>query len=263
MASAQITLTVQKDVEAVWWYYRLQSSTASVPDKPTENPPSGWTTTEPDYTEGSTNTLYFCELTVFTDGSFSYSDVSVDSSYEAAKVAYNKAQSAEDTAQDAMDGVVAQGETIDATAGAVTGLKSTVADQGTTLDDHTAQLEQQQAAIDSQGTAIGAQAESLSALSTTLDLTRQSLDIVHTTADNINNYFSFSDGLTIGKTGQDTISRYASDGLSIIHKNTVVASFTDGGTTTPALTVDATFRIGQFVAQFSQTDGLLIDWEGT
>lgn len=187
----------------------------------------------------------------------------MDSSYEAAKEAYNKAASAEGTAQDALEGVLAQGETIDATAGAVTGLQSTVADQGATIDEHTTQLGQQQSTIDSQGAAIGAQAENLSALSTSLDLTRQSLEIVHTTADNINNYFSFADGLTIGKAGQDTLSRYESDGMSIIHKNTVVASFTDGGTTTPALTVDATLRIGKFVAQFSQTDGLLIDWEGT
>ena len=57
--------------------YKLQSSTASVPSKPTTNPPpSGWNDSEPSYTSESTNTLYFCDLSVFSDGTFSYSAVS-------------------------------------------------------------------------------------------------------------------------------------------------------------------------------------------
>ncbi len=102
-ARAQITLTVQIDIQSVWWYYKLQSSTAVKPARPTTNPPSGWTLTEPSYTEASTNTLYFVELTVFTDGSFQYSDVSVDSSYEAAKAAWNKANAAQSAANHAND----------------------------------------------------------------------------------------------------------------------------------------------------------------
>ena len=54
-------------------------------DKPTAKPPGGnWVTAEPSYTSGSTNSLYFCDLNVFSDGSFAYSDVSLSSSYEAA-----------------------------------------------------------------------------------------------------------------------------------------------------------------------------------
>lgn len=76
-------------------YYILQSSAAAAPSKPTTNPPpSGWDDTEPSYTSGSTNTLYFCDLTVFSDGTWAYSEVSKSSSYEAAKEAYNKAVSA-------------------------------------------------------------------------------------------------------------------------------------------------------------------------
>jgi hypothetical protein len=41
--------------------------------------------------------LYFCDLNVFTDGDYAYSDVSLSSSYEAAKAAWNKAQSAQDS----------------------------------------------------------------------------------------------------------------------------------------------------------------------
>ena len=105
-AKAEITLATIRDVQSVTRYYLLQSSTSSMPSKPTENPPGGsWVKTEPSYTAGSTNSLYFTDLTVFTDATFSYSDVSLSSSYEAAKAAYNKAVAAEGTANSANDKV--------------------------------------------------------------------------------------------------------------------------------------------------------------
>ena len=103
-ARAEITLTSIRDVQSVTRYYLLQSSTSTAPAKPTKNPPGGnWVTTEPTYTSGSTNSLYFTDCTVFSDGSFVYSDVSLSSSYEAAKVAYNKAAGAEDVATAAQE----------------------------------------------------------------------------------------------------------------------------------------------------------------
>lgn len=97
-AKAEITLSRIIDIESVTRYYLLQSSTASVPSKPTANPPGGnWKTTEPSYTSGSTNTLYFVDLTVMTNGTFSYSAVSKSSSYEAAKEAWNKANNAQNS----------------------------------------------------------------------------------------------------------------------------------------------------------------------
>lgn len=97
-ASASITLSSVVDIEDVQRYYKLQESTLPKPEKPTTNPPEGWSKTEPSYTNGSTSCLYFCDFTLFSDGSFSYSEVSLSSSYEAAKEAYKKASSAEDTA---------------------------------------------------------------------------------------------------------------------------------------------------------------------
>lgn len=97
MAKAQASITISRivDIESVTRYYLLQSSTAATPSVPTASPPGGsWVTTEPEYTSGSTNTLYFVDRTVFTNGSFSYSAVSKSSSYEAAKAAYNKAVAA-------------------------------------------------------------------------------------------------------------------------------------------------------------------------
>ena len=90
-ARASVTISRIVDISSVTRYYKLQSSTTIVPSKPTTNPPSGWTTTEPSYSSGSTDTLYFVDCTVMTNGTFSYSAVSKSSSYEAAKEAYNKA----------------------------------------------------------------------------------------------------------------------------------------------------------------------------
>lgn len=104
-ASATITLSFMVDITAVFRYYKLQSSTAAAPGVPTTNPPSGWTDTEPSYTNGSTSTLYFVDLTVFTNNEFVYSSVSKSSSYEAAKAAYNKAVAAGAAADEANDKV--------------------------------------------------------------------------------------------------------------------------------------------------------------
>ena len=100
-ASATITLSFMVDVKAVYRYYKLQASTASAPEVPTTEIPYGWTDSEPTYTEGSTNTLYFVDKTVFTNDSFVYSAVSKSTSYEAAKAAYNKAVNAQNTANEA------------------------------------------------------------------------------------------------------------------------------------------------------------------
>lgn len=103
-ASAHITLSYIVDVKATYRYYLLQSSTLSMPSKPTTYPPSAsWDDSEPSYIEGSTNSLYFTDCTVFNDDTFKYSEVSLSSSYEAAKVAYNKAINAEDVASSAKE----------------------------------------------------------------------------------------------------------------------------------------------------------------
>nr|DAI11784.1 MAG TPA: tail protein [Caudoviricetes sp.] len=93
-ASVQITISKVIDIYACYRYYKLQSSTLVKPAKPTTNPPSGWSDTEPAYVSGSTNTLYFVDCNVYSDQSFSFSEVSISSSYEAAKDAWNKANKA-------------------------------------------------------------------------------------------------------------------------------------------------------------------------
>ena len=105
-ASALITLSSVVDISSTTRYYLLQSSTQATPAKPTASPPGGsWNDAEPAYTPGSTNSLYFVDRTIYSDGTWSYSAVSLSSSYEAAKQAYNKAANAEQTADAALASV--------------------------------------------------------------------------------------------------------------------------------------------------------------
>lgn len=95
VAYGSTSITSLVDIESSRWYYKLATSK---PSKPTvkADPPSGWSKTEPTYTEGSTNNLYVVNLIIYGDGTFEYSDVSLSSSYEAAKAAYNKATATQD-----------------------------------------------------------------------------------------------------------------------------------------------------------------------
>lgn len=98
LGRSHITLSSIRDIVSVTRYYKLQSSIDPEPDTPTDSTISSWSTTEPTYTEGSTNRLYTVEKTTFSFGSPEYSAVSLSSSYEAAKAAYNRAVTAATTA---------------------------------------------------------------------------------------------------------------------------------------------------------------------
>ena len=93
-ASDRVTLATLPAPTGVRVYYKLQASNLAAPPKPTTNPPSGWTTTEPAYTEGSTDTLYTVNLVLYGTVAWEYGDVQKSSAFEAAKAAYNKAANA-------------------------------------------------------------------------------------------------------------------------------------------------------------------------
>ena len=95
-ASATITLTSYRDTQSVTRYYKLQTAGSSAPLKPETKPPSSdWTDSEPAC--DISKELYFCDLTIFSNGEGEYSKVSKSSSYEAAKQAFNRAQAAKDS----------------------------------------------------------------------------------------------------------------------------------------------------------------------
>lgn len=139
---AQVSITISHliDISSITRYYLLQSSTSAAPAKPTTNPPSSsWTTTEPSYTSGSTNTLYFVDCTEFTNGAFKYSEVSKSSSYEAAKEAYNKATAVETRVTNTETAIEQNKEAIELRA---------------TKSELTSEIDKVQDAIDQQGVAL-------------------------------------------------------------------------------------------------------------
>lgn len=112
-ASAAVTLSAVVDVQAIWRYYLLQSSTLAAPAKPTAYPPpSAWTDTEPVFDPTKTETLYVVDCNVFSDGTFDYTAVSVSTAFEAAKLAYNKANNAETNATEALNQSALNEETV-------------------------------------------------------------------------------------------------------------------------------------------------------
>jgi len=101
-ARDDLTLAQVTEVQNVRRYYKLVPGTASAPAAPTTVPPasgSGWETTEPGYTPGSSDVLYVVDVTILTDGAFDYTPVSKSSAYEAARQAYNKAVAALEAAE--------------------------------------------------------------------------------------------------------------------------------------------------------------------
>lgn len=99
IARQETTITFVVDIKETYRYYLLQDSALAAPTTPTTYPPnSKWSLTEPSYSEGSTDNLYVVECTVFTNDTFSYSNVSLSSSYEASKAAYTKAVEAKSSA---------------------------------------------------------------------------------------------------------------------------------------------------------------------
>lgn len=91
-------------VSATYRYYWLGTATPTI-DSTTERPPktggTAWTLTEPSYTAGSTNNLYFVDCTVYSDTLINYGEISKSSSYEAAKAAQTTAETAQSTADTA------------------------------------------------------------------------------------------------------------------------------------------------------------------
>lgn len=215
-ASATITLSAVVDVDYVTRYYLLQSSTAQPPSAPTTKPPTGnWTDSEPSYTSGSTNSLYFCDLTVFSDSTWAYSKVSLSSSYEAAKEAYNRAEAAGDAAEAAQgtaDRAIAQ---ISVTQG---NIDIVAGDVGTLFYE------------------MGINSEGLRVAGTRIDDAEGKIDAIDGKLDAQQDWMTFdTNGLTMGQTGSPFTVNLTSQQLT----------FNDNG-------VDVAYINGQ---QYYITDG--------
>lgn len=87
LGSDTISLASVTDIQGIYRFYHLGSDK---PEVPTSYPPSDtvWSRTEPEYTLGNTDNLYYVDCTVFVNLSFSYGLVQLSSDYEASKKVY-------------------------------------------------------------------------------------------------------------------------------------------------------------------------------
>lgn len=82
-----ISLASVTDIQGIYRFYHLGPDR---PEVPTSYPPSDtvWSRTEPEYTLGNTDNLYYVDCTLFVNLSFSYGLVQLSSDYEASKKVY-------------------------------------------------------------------------------------------------------------------------------------------------------------------------------
>lgn len=87
LGSDTISLASVTDIQGIYRFYHLGPDK---PDVPTSYPPSDtvWSRTEPEYTLGNTDNLYYVDCTVFVNLSFNYGIVQLSSDYEASKKVY-------------------------------------------------------------------------------------------------------------------------------------------------------------------------------
>lgn len=89
LALNTITLTTVTDIQGIYRYYYLGTSKPSVPSA--YPPPSPWVQTMPGYQLGNQNSLYFIDVTLFSDLSYQYGEVQLSTDYEAVRVTYQDA----------------------------------------------------------------------------------------------------------------------------------------------------------------------------
>lgn len=87
LGSDTISLASVTDIQGIYRFYHLGPDK---PDVPTSYPPSDavWSRTEPEYTLGNADNLYYVDCTLFVNLSFSYGLVQLSSDYEASKKVY-------------------------------------------------------------------------------------------------------------------------------------------------------------------------------
>lgn len=87
LGSDTISLASVTDIQGIYRFYHLGPDR---PEVPTSYPPSDtvWSRTEPEYTLGNADNLYYVDCTLFGNLSFSYGLVQLSSDYEASKKVY-------------------------------------------------------------------------------------------------------------------------------------------------------------------------------
>ncbi len=258
-ARANITISRIVDISSITRYYKLHSSTTVAPTKPTTNPPTGWTSTEPSYSSGSTNTLYFVDCTVFTNGTFSYSAVSKSSSYEAAKEAYNKAAGCETAIEQNRSAIELR-----ATISRVDELASTVESNASTYvnkDEYTDLSDELNSKIDSvDGKVSDLDSQVAANKRAANDDIAKASDNISALANTISKYFNFSGkGLVIGSSDSEVKLVLDNNEIKFVQNNDEKSTWTPDDFNIGNIKVEVTKRaqFGNF-AFVPRSDGSLM-----
>lgn len=244
------------DVQGMYRYYLLQSSELDKPSKPTTYPPSSsWSDTEPTYTSESTDSLYFVDCTVFANNTFEYSNVSLSTSYEAAKEAYIKADAAQSTADVAKDAIDNVHEELVTKENELKGSLDDVSSKVNSLEITTNtyfEATDERFRVTAEG-----YAENLDSVKT--DLQAQITEI--------NTYFDFAtNGLTIGQESNPYKVRIDNDRYEMTEYDVPVMWIQDGQVYSPEVRVTQKFRmLGYEITEeevtISGTELKRTDWE--
>ena len=205
-SSDEITIGFIVDIVDTVTYYKMQDASMDPPDAPTDETPTGWSTTEPEYEGESEQKLYSVTKTTFTDGTFSYSEVSLSSSFKAANQALVKALLAQNTASDAKNAASAAQATANQAQSSAAAAKTT-ADQAKTAAEGAAE------------DAAAAQATANQAQTTAEDASKVAT-----------NFLAFEEGtgLIVGDMTEDTLGAntlISANGVAIRNGDTELAKF--------------------------------------
>lgn len=107
LGSDTISLASVTDIQGIYRFYHLGPDK---PEVPVSYPPSNtvWSRTEPEYTLGNTDNLYYVDCTLFVNLSFSYGLVQLSSDYEASKKVYAEALARIDNAAKITDSQISK-----------------------------------------------------------------------------------------------------------------------------------------------------------
>ena len=232
--------------------------------------PGGWSPSEPTYSEGSTTSLYYVDCTILTDGTWSYSPVSLSSSYEAAKLAYNKALAAEGRVVEAESSIEKLDEQIT--------LRVTKTDLETTVTNVNADLSDIQSDLDNTYKVVTENSTKISELLQTASGWTMSFNTLNTTVTELNGrlntevsdryeYIRFVDGdIYLGKrpeAGEDDLQLVISnEKISFTLNGNEVAYFSDDSLYVTTIYVTRALRFGSFEFAERSNGNMGLRWVG-
>ena len=280
IARQEITITFVVDIKETYRYYLLQDSALVAPTTPATYPPnSKWSLTEPSYSEGSTDNLYVVECTVFTNDTFSYSNVSLSSSYEASKAAYTKAVEAKSSADGLQTDVsdlsvrmtsaetnitktdeeIALRATYEEVESSINSNVTTLMNQGTEIIQNCQELIMSALEEYSATGEFGEYKESVETrlsnlagqLEITVNQTISDMAKINDEVTRINNtmekYFSFTvDGLTIGQKDSPYKVVIDNDRYSMMVNDAEIMYIADGKVFTPSIEITNAFKLFEY-----------------